>query len=379
MLGRQRLAKTIIFWCVFHRCQWRQLKLHQSQFSTPLVPTQVPPVPVFKIPCANSSSPSPCFQDPWRQLKLELAPGILKTGTAGTWVGARDLENWDWGSLSWRQGSWKLGLGELELAPGILKTGTGGAWVGARDLENWDWGSLSWRQGSWKLGLGELELAPGILKTGTGGAWVGARDLENWDWGSLSWRQGSWKLGLGELELGPGILKTGTGGPNFQDPWRQPRLSQSQFSRSPGWNFWKFTKNYSQFSAKFDKKKWEMWSVDNIFQFFLSSLGAFFRGKKLFGGFITIIFDQNLEKTWSPDHIFSRLTVKICDRSARFFAKFAKKKTFHIEHIFHLGIVGTEGSTNWGTQPTCRWELWDWRGHSMRNFKGLKLSSLPVI
>ena len=68
-----------------------------------------------------------------------------------------------------------------------------------------------------------------------------------------------------------------------------------------------------------------MWSVDNIFHFFLSSLGAFFRGKKLFGGFITIIFDQNLEKTWSPDHIFSRLTVKICDRSARFFAKIAKK------------------------------------------------------
>ena len=204
---------------------WRQLKLHQSQFSTPLVPTQVPPVPVFKTGTGGAWVGARDTENwDWGNLswgqgswklglgERELAPGILKTGTGGAWVGARDLENWDWGSLSWRQGSWKLGLGELELAPGILKTGTGGAWVGARDLENWDWGSLSWRQGSWKLGLGELELGPGILKTGTGGAWVGARDLENWDWGSLSWGQGSWKLGLGELELAPGILKTGTGG-----------------------------------------------------------------------------------------------------------------------------------------------------------------------
>ena len=303
------------------------LSLWIPQFPRYLAPTQAPPVPVFHTPGANSGSPSPSFQNwdwgslSWRQgyWKLglgepELGPGILKTGTGGAWVGARDLENWDWGSLSWGQGSWKLGLGELELAPGILKTGTGGAWVGARDLENWDWGSLSWRQGgilktgtggawvgardlenwdwgslswgqgSWKLGLGELELAPGILKTGTGGAWVGARDLENWDWGSLSWRQGSWKLGLGELELALGILKTGTGGAwvgarDLQDPWRQPRLSQSQFSRSPGWNFWKFTKNYGQFSAKFDKQNWKMWSVDNIFQFFGQVWVHFFAGK----------------------------------------------------------------------------------------------------
>ena len=72
-------------------------------------------------------------------------------------------------------------------------------------------------------------------------------------------------------------------------------------------------------------KKIEKCGRLTTFFIFLSSLGAFFRGKKLFGGFITIIFDQNLEKTWSPDHIFSRLTVKICDRSARFFAKIAKK------------------------------------------------------
>ena len=88
--------------------------------------------------------------------------------------------------------------GELELGPGILKTGTGGAWVGARDLENWDWGSLSWRKGSWKLGLGEPELAPGVWKTGTGGAWVGAIDndeirIKKWLFWPTAAFQARWK------------------------------------------------------------------------------------------------------------------------------------------------------------------------------------------
>ena len=134
---------------------WPQLKLPQSQFSRSLAPTQAPPVPVFKIPGANSSSPSPSFQDPWRQLKLpqsQFSRSLAPTQAPPVPVFKIPGPNSSSPSPSFQDPWRQLTLPQSQFSRSLAPTqAPGGTWVGTRGVENWDWWSLSWRQVSWEL------------------------------------------------------------------------------------------------------------------------------------------------------------------------------------------------------------------------------------